>query len=438
MISNSPVLIYHEDMAVWNRMYGFFRRIGPGFVTGAADDDPSGIATYSIAGARYGYKMSWMSLFLLPAMVAVQEMCGRVGLVTGRGLASVIKKYHSKRLMWFAVILLTVSNVINIGADLGIMAASLEMLMGLPYYFWLVVVVAVVIFLEIAIPYKNYSQALKWLGLSLLVYVVTAFLVKQNWGEIAFYTLIPHIELNMGYLMTLVGFAGTTISPFLFFWQASEEVEEEIADEKIADFDIKPVVTKKDIKRLGLDTKIGMIFSNTITFFIILTAAGTLNKNGIFDIETPQQAALALKPLAGNLAYLLFTVGIIGIGLQSIPVMAGSTGYALSDALGIKEGLSKKYSKAKGFYLFIGLATMVGLLINLLNINTMQALLYAAIVNGVLAVPLIYIIIKLAGDSRIVGEHKTSKLNTVIAWITFVFMGVSALMMIATLLGWSF
>lgn len=412
-------------------MRNIFKKFGPGFVTGVADDDPSGIATYSIAGARYGYKMNWMSLFLLPAMVAIQEMCGRVGLVTGRGLASVIKKYYSRRLMWFAVILLTISNVISIGADLGIMAASLEMLMGLSYFFWIVVVAAVVIILEIAVSYKVYSQVLKWLGLSLLVYVVTAFLVKQSWGEIALYTLIPHIELNMGYLMTMVGFVGTTISPFLFFWQASEEVEEEIAEEKIVDFDIKPAVTKKDIKRLGLDTKIGMIFSNTITFFIILTAAATLHKNGIFDIETPQQAALALKPLVGNFAYLLFSVGVIGIGLQSIPVMAGSTAYALSDALGIKEGLSKKFSRAKGFYLFLALATIVGLLINLFKINTIQALFYAAIVNGVLAVPLIFIIIKLAKDERIVGEYKTSKLNTVVAWITFGFMALAVVLMLA-------
>ncbi len=419
-------------------MYGFIRKIGPGFVTGAADDDPSGVATYSIAGAKYGYKMNWMSLFLLPAMIAIQEMCGRVGLTTGRGLASVLKKYHSKSLMWFAVVLLAISNIINIGADLGIMAESLKMLMGLNYYFWLFVVSFVIIFLEILIPYKKYSQVLKWLGLSLLVYVATAFMVQQDWKEIAFYTLIPHIELNMAYLMTLVGFVGTTISPFLFFWQASEEVEEEISEGKIADFDIKPVVTKAEIKALGFDTKIGMIFSNTMTFFIVLTAAATLHKNGIFTIDTPQQAAMALRPLAGDLAYLLFSVGIIGIGLQSIPVMAGSTGYALADAVGMEMGLSKKFTKAKGFYIFIALATLVGLLLNLLKINAMQALFYAAVVNGVLAVPLIFIIIKLAGDSRIVGIHKTSKSNAIIAWITFVFMGVSSVMMIATLLGWSF
>lgn len=419
-------------------MYGFFRRIGPGFITGAADDDPSGVATYSIAGARYGYKMSWMSLFLIPAMVAIQEMCGRIGMVTGRGLAAVIKKYHSKRLMWFAVILLTVANTINIGADLGIMAASLQMLLGLSFYFWIFIVAIFVIFLEIAVSYRRYSLVLKWLGLSLLVYVVTAFLVKQDWGEIAFYTLIPHIEFNMGYLLTLVGFLGATISPYLFFWQASEEVEEEIADKKILDFDFKPTVTRREIKALGVDTKIGMIFSNIMTFFIILTTAATLHRNGVVNIDTPAQVALAMRPLAGDFAYLLFALGIIGIGLQSIPVLASSVGYAVSDALGIKEGLSKKFSKARGFYLILAISTIVGLLMNLLGINTMRSLYYSAIINGVVAVPLIFIVIKLAGDKNIVGEFRTTRRNSIIAWVTFVFISVAVLLMVASLFGFSF
>lgn len=425
-------------MSVWKRISGFLRKIGPGFVTGAADDDPSGVATYSIAGAQYGYKMNWMTLFLIPAMVAIQEMCGRIGMVTGRGLAGVIKKYHSRSLMWFAVVLLAVANTINIGADLGIMASSLQMLLGLPYYFWIFVVAMVVILLEIKVSYKRYSQVLKWLGLSLLVYVATAFIVKQDWGEIAMATLVPHIELDMVYLMTLVGFLGTTISPYLFFWQASEEVEEEIADKKIKDFDMKPVVTRKDIRGLGIDTKIGMVFSNVMTFFILLTTAATLHKNGIFSIETPQQAALALRPLAGEFAYLLFAIGIIGIGLQSIPVLAGSVGYAVSDALGIEEGLSKKFSKAKGFYLILALSTLVGMLMNLLGINTMQALYYAAIVNGVVAVPLIFIVIHLAEDKRIVGQFKSHILNRVVAWITFGFMALAVIFMIATICGFKF
>lgn len=425
-------------MAFGKSIKNFFKRIGPGFITGAADDDPSGVATYSIAGAQYGYKMSWMSLFLIPAMVAIQEMCGRIGLITGRGLAAVIKKYHSRSLMWFAVILLAVANTINIGADFGIMAASLQMLFGLPYFFWILIVAVLIIFLQISVSYKRYSSVLKWLGLTLLVYVVTALIVKQDWEEIAISTLIPHIELNMGYVLMLVGFLGTTISPYLFFWQASEEVETEIAENKIADFDIKPRVSKKEVFGMGVDTKIGMIFSNAMAFFIILTTAATLHRNGIFSIETPQQAAMALRPLAGEFAYLLFAVGIIGIGLQSIPVLAGSVGYAVSDALGIEEGLSKKFSKAKGFYLIIAASTIIGVLINLLGINTMQALYYAAIINGVVAVPLIFIIIKLSGDKRIVGEYRSKKLNRVVAWITFLFMALAVALMIASFFGFTF
>ncbi len=425
-------------MSVWNRARKFLRRAGPGFVTGVADDDPSGIATYSIAGARYGYRMSWMSLFLVPSMVAVQEMCGRIGLVTGEGLTGVIKRYYSRGLMWFAVGLLVVANTINIGADLGIMAASLQMLFGLPYRLWLLLVGVAIIGLEIRVPYKKYSQALKWLGLSLLAYVVTAFLAKPDWGGVALATLVPHVDLNIGYLMTMVGFLGTTISPYLFFWQASEEVEEEIAEKKIVDFDNEPDVTPQEVKALVTDTRMGMIFSNVMTFFILITTAATLHRSGILSIETPQQAASALRPLAGDLAYVLFSLGIIGIGLQAIPVLAGSVGYAVADALGIGEGLAKKFSKARGFYSVLALATIAGLLMDLLGINTIQALYFAAIVNGVAAVPLIFIIIRMAGNPRIVKGYRTSLIHTIVGWLTFAFMAVAVVLMVASLLKFKF
>ena len=425
-------------MTFWGRARRFLRKAGPGFVTGAADDDPSGIATYSIAGAAYGYGMNWMALFLLPAMVAIQEMCGRIGLVTGEGLAGVIKRHYSRRLLWFAVGLLAVANTINIGADLGIMAASLQMLFGLPYHLWLLIVAVTIVGLEIRVPYKKYSQALKWLGLSLLAYVVTAFLAKQDWKAVALATLIPHVELKTGFLMTLVGFVGTTISPYLFFWQASEEVEEEIALKKIADFNDEPVVTCPEIKALGTDTRIGMVFSNVMTFFILLTTAATLHRNGIFSIDTPQQAASALRPLAGNMAYWLFSLGIIGIGLQAIPVLAGSVGYAVADALGIEQGLGKRFSKAKGFYSVLALATILGSLMNLLGINTIKALYFAAIVNGVAAVPLIFLIIRMARDRRIVKGFRTPVAQTVVGWLTFAFMAMGVVLMVASLLKFKF
>jgi len=407
------------------------KKVGPGFITGAADDDPSGIATYSIAGAQYGYKLNWLTLFLLPAMVVIQEMCGRIGMASGKGLAGTIRRYHSKRLLFFAVSLLVVANIINIGADLGIMAASIQMILGFNFYYWLGIVGILVILMEIFVPYKKYSSILKWLALSLSVYVVTAFLVKQNCEEIAFDLIIPKIELNEGYIMTMIGFLGTTISPYLFFWQASEEIEEEIIENKIVDFGHKPEVKPLDIKKMGMDTKIGMVFSNLMTFFILITAAATLHANGITNIETPQQAALALKPLAGNFAYILFAVGIIGIGLQSIPVLAGSVGYAVSEAFKFNEGLSKKFDKAKFFYGVIAVSTLVGVAINILQVNIMQALYYAAVINGVAAVPLIAIIIKLADDERIVGRFKTKKRSKVIAWIVFGFMLISVLVMLA-------
>ncbi len=421
-------------MKLWKKIKDLYECVGPGFITGAADDDPSGVATYSIAGAQFGYKLNWLTLFLLPAMISIQEMCGRIGMLTGRGLAGVIKKYYSKKLAWFAVTLLIIANVINIGADLGIIAASLNMLFGWDTYVSLAITAAALTLLEIFVSYQKYSKYLKWLGLSLIVYVITAFMVKQDWGTVLSNFVIPKIEFNMTYLMTMVGFLGTTISPYLFFWQASEEVEEEINDHNISDFREVPEVNSRRVDRMRMDTVVGMVISNLMTFFIIITTAATLHANGIFNIETPQEAALALKPLAGDFAYWLFAIGIIGIGLQSIPVLAGSVAYATSETLDMSEGLSKRFMQAKGFYLILALATLAGVLINMLGINTIKALYYAAIVNGVVAVPLIAIIIKLSSDDRIVGKFKTGKKMKAIAWATFIFMLLAVVLMIWSLI----
>jgi NRAMP (natural resistance-associated macrophage protein)-like metal ion transporter len=419
-------------------IFSFFKKqyskLGPGFITGAADDDPSGVATYSIAGAQFGYKLSWLSLFLIPMMISIQEMCARIGMCSGLGLAGVIKKYHSKKLLYFAVSLLVIANIINITADLSIMAASLQMILGMPYLYWLAVITVVSIGLEVFISYKKYSTFLKWAGLSLVVYAITAFLVKQDWLSVARYTFIPHIEFTLPFLMAIVGFMGTTISPYLFFWQADEEIEEEIEHGEIKDFASKVHLKKKSLIIMQNDTAIGMIFSNIISFFIILTTAGTLYRAGITSIETPQQVALALKPLAGNFAYLLFTFGIIGIGLQSVPVFAGGIAYALSETFGWKEGLGKKLKDAKAFYLTIALATILGALLNITGINPIKALYYSAIINGVISVPLIAIIIKLAQNKHVVGENTTSRLHTTIGWITFLFVGIASALMIWNML----
>ncbi len=417
-------------IVVFKKIKGFLKKMGPGFITGAADDDPSGIATYSISGAKYGYKLNWVMLFLWPAMVSIQEMCGRVGMISGKGLATIIKKYYSKRLLVLATSLLAIANIINIGADLGIMAASMQMLFNFNYFYWLAIMAIFIVWMQIAIPYNKYIKYLQWLSLTLVVYLVTAFLVKHDWATLAWDTFIPQIELNLDFLMIIIGLAGTTISPYLFFWQSAQEVEEQIATGEIKDFNCHPITTRGEVKRMQFDTKAGMFFSNIIALAIMLTTAATLNKNGILSIETPIQAAQALRPLAGNLAYILFAVGIIGIGWQSIPVLAGSLAYALSESFGFKEGLSKKFSQAKFFYIIIAIATGIGFLINLLGINVMEALYYSAIINGIASVPLIAIIIKIADNEKIVGKYKTKKRSRNITLITFLFMTMAVLVLL--------
>ncbi len=404
-------------------------KLGPGFITGAADDDPSGVATYSIAGAQYGYKLNFLSLFLIPMMIAVQEMSARIGLVSGRGLAGTISKFYSRKLLYFTVSLLAIANIINIGADLGMMAETTKMLLGLPFILWLIIIAVGTILMEIFIPYKKYYNYLKWMGMTLLVYMVTAFLVKQDWKSLLINTVIPHLEFNLTYIMTLVGFIGTTISPYLFFWQPAEEIEEEIKEGKINDFSQKPHLAKYQIGQMRTDTVAGMIFSNLISTFIVITTAATLHVNGITDIETPRQAALALKPLAGDFAFLLFTIGIIGIGLQSVPILAGGIAYAFSETFGHKEGLSKKFKDAKFFYLILAVATAVGALMNIIGINPIKALFYTAIINGVISIPLIAVILKLADDPKVVGANKTPKTIKIIAYITLVFISISAILM---------
>lgn len=408
------------------------RKFGPGFVTGVADDDPVTLTTYSVAGAAYGYALSWLNVFITPAMIVVQEMCGRIGMLTGRGLAGAIKKYRSKQLMWLMIVLLFVSNTVSIGADLGIMAASLSMVLGLPILFWLLILALFIILTEVLVSYKKYVVYLKWLGLSLLAYVATALLVKQDWGAILKASFIPSIRLDMGYLMMMVAFLGATISPSLFFWQASEEVEEEIDEKMISDFDQKPnSIGAARVRAMRTDTVLGMVFSNIIGFFVLITTAATLHVNGIISIETIQEVALALRPIAGDGAYLLLALGIVGIGLVAVPVLAGCVGYAVADGLDLEEGLSKKYHQARGFYRVLIAATGLGVLMNLLGINVIKSLYYSAIINGVISVPLIAIIISLADDSKVVGRFKTSWWGRVIAWVTFGFMALAVVLMLA-------
>lgn len=409
--------------------------LGPGFITGASDDDPSGIATYSQTGAQFGYTQLWATLFTLPFMTTMQEMCGRIGMVTGMGLSGVIRRHYSRKLLYFAVMILLVANTVNIGADLGAMASAAQLILGMPFVFWLLIMTAITLILEIFVDYKLYSRFLKYLTLSLFAYIVTVFIVKQDWGKITYSTLVPHISLTEEYLMNLVAFLGTTISPYLFFWQADEEVEEEIAENKLMRMGYgKPKVTRKDITEMRLDTFIGMFFSNIVSFFIIVTTATTLGAHGIRNIETASQAAQALKPIAGDFAFLLFAAGIIGTGFLAVPVLAGSASYAISEAFRWKAGLYRKLNQAHGFYGIITIATIIGLLVNFTPVKPFQMLYYTAILNGVTAPPLMVLILLISNNKKIMGNRTNTPLVTVLGWFITIIMTVAAAGMFLTML----
>ncbi|MEK7501982.1 MAG: divalent metal cation transporter [Patescibacteria group bacterium] len=411
-----------------------FSILGPGFITGASDDDPSGIATYSQTGALFGFAQAWTALFSFPMMVAIQEMCGRIGLVSGKGLAGVIRLHYPKKVLYSSVFLLFLANTINIGADLGAMAASAQLVFGFPFVYWLIGMVVLTLVLEIFVSYKTYSKYLKYLALALLSYVVAAFTIKLDWKEVFASLIIPHIEFNKTYIFNIVAILGTTISPYLFFWQADEEVEEEVAHHKLRRMGAgQPRITPKDISRLRLDTVIGMLFSNLVMFFIIITTGTTLFTHGITKINSASDAALALKPLAGDYAFLLFAVGIVATGLLALPILAGSASYAISESFGWREGLYQKLNRAHGFYGVITIATLVGLLINFIGIDPIVALYYSAVINGIIAPPLIVMILLIANNKKIMGERTNSPFLNILGALTAFIMGLSAVILLFSL-----
>jgi NRAMP (natural resistance-associated macrophage protein)-like metal ion transporter len=413
----------------------FGKSLGPGVITGASDDDPSGIATYSQAGARFGLGLLWMSLFQLPMMIVVQEMCARIGLVTGKGLGKVIRDRYSYKVSYPLSTLLLIANTINISADIGAMAASIKLVVpDIPIVLATFIFSAIIISAEILIPYEKYVRLLKYLTISLFAYVATAIIVGGNFAQIFLATIIPHIEFTPSYAMMFVAIFGTTISPYLFFWQASEEAEEDVAKHKIKEMgEGTPDISKKEIMTMKKDVAAGMLFSQLITWVIIITTAGSLHMNGITDIQTADQAALALEPLvksfpySGELSKVIFALGIIGTGLLAIPVLAGSSAYALSETFGWKEGLGKKFGKAKPFYLVIITSTIIGLGIALSNTDPIQALIYAAVINGIVAVPILFIILKISNDKTILANRTNSLFSRIVGWITFAFMAVSVI-----------
>ncbi len=402
---------------------------GPGVVTGASDDDPSGIATYSLTGAQTGYSLLWTSVLTLPLNAAIQNMCARIGLVTGTGLATVLRRNYSRRLLLFLVTLLFVANTVNIGADIAAVASGMELLTGLPEQALLVPVGVAIGTTEIFVPYRIYATYLKVLTLVLFAYVIDAFYAKPDWALALRSTLLPRIRMNAEFLTTAVAVLGTTISPYLFFWQASEEVEELHKHHEQHG-------TELEIRRAQFDTDAGMLLANLVFFFIVLTTAATLFPAGIHHITTAREAAEALRPLAGDKATILFAIGFIGTGLLSIPVLAGSAAYAIAEIFDWREGLEEKTSDAPQFYAAIALATVVGLAISLSGVGAIRALYIAAVVNGVTAPILIAAITVVSSDERILGKHKNGRLSIVLGLTASAVMALAAFgMMLAFLLG---
>jgi len=404
------------------------RQFGPGIITGAADDDPSGIATYSQTGAQFGYGMLWTALYMLPFMAAVQEACGRIGAINGKGIAAVIKANYSKRVLVFLVSLVLIANTFNIGADIAAMASAVKLLVPVPFFLAACFFALFSVFLQVILSYKTYSKILKWLCLSLLAYPATVVIVNQSWLEVARFTFIPHFELNFQFLFVITGVLGTTISPYMFFWQASEQVEE--IKEK------RPVLNKTFFTNLNFETIIGMFFSELATWSIILTTATVLHNHGVSDIKSAADAARALEPLvvgfpnAGYIAKAIFTTGIIGLGLLGIPVLSGSAAYALSESLGWGGSLNDKFHQAKGFYGIIIASTLIGLSFNYFGIDPVRSLLYAAVLNGIVAVPLIFFIAKISSDPKIMGQYVSTKIAKTLIWGTFICMSLSVLGML--------
>ena len=416
-----------------------FRTIlGPGLITGAADDDPSGIATYSQTGAQFGYGQLWTALYMLPFMTAVQEACARIGLVTGKGICAVVKVHYSKTVLHAVVGLVVVANTINIGADIGAMASAAQLLIPAPFILMTLIFTVIILLLEIFTSYRTYSKILKLLAVTLLAYPLTLFIVHQPWTTILTATIMPHFELSFAFLFIITGLLGTTISPYMFFWEASQEVEEQ--DEEARILKRKAQASWPAIKKMRIDNNFGMLFSEFATWSIIVVAATVLHKSGVTDIKTAADAARALEPLvdsfphAGFLAKLIFSIGIIGLGMLAIPVLSGSAAYAVCEAFEWKSSLNLKLKRAPAFYAVICSATIIGLLINFIGIDPVKALVYAAVFNGIAAVPLLFLIVKIAGSEKIMGQYKNGLLSSTLLWITFFTMGAAAITMFYTIL----
>ena len=406
--------------------------LGPGLITGASDDDPSGIATYSQAGAQFGYSMSWVMLFSWPLMCAIQEISARIGRVTGRGIAGNLKKHYPSSIVYSVVSLLVIANVINIGADLGAMGASLKLLIGGPALLYVALFGPVTVLLEVFARYARYVSILKWLTLSLFAYVGVALVVQIPWKTVGFNLVVPHVTIDGSYITAVVAILGTTISPYLFFWQAEEEVEEVKEQPRAKPLERAPEQADPAFQRIRIDTYLGMFLSNAVALFIILTTAATLNAHGVTDIQTSSQAAEALRPIAGPFAFFIFALGIIGTGLLALPILAGSSAYALGETLGWHVGLSRDAGRAKAFYGAIAVATLVGAGLNFSPIDPIKALFWSAVINGVVAVPVMVMMMHLSSNRPAMGDFRLPVGLKIVGWLATLVMATAAIGLFAT------
>ena len=411
---------------------GLFSKIGPGIITGASDDDPSGIGTYSQVGAQFGLSMLWTMLFSYPLMCAVQIISAKIGRTTGEGIAGNIRRHYSASLLLGIVSLLLIANIINIGADIGAMGAALQMILGGSALLYVVVFAGISIVLQVFVPYHRYVRYLKFLTFSLFAYVATVLVIHVPWGTAIKDTILPSLSFDPAYLTAFIAILGTTISPYLFFWQASQEVEDIAGNNREQALVESPNQAPVQLHRIKLETLLGMGFSNIVAWAIIVTAAVTLHAQGHTDISTAEQAAAALKPLAGKLAFALFAAGIIGTGLLAIPVLSGSAAYSVGEALQWPVGLERNWREARSFYAVIAIATALGALQNFLHINPMKALFWTAVINGVVAVPVLIVMMFISTNGGIMGRFTLSRRLRVSGWITTIVMLLAVIGMFAT------
>ena len=412
---------------------GFLSRLGPGLITGAADDDPSGIGTYSQVGAEFGYGLSWSLLFSLPFMTVIQDVSAQIGSVTGRGIAANLRRHYPRPLLWTAVSLLLVANIVNLGADLSAMGAVMEMLIGGPVVAYTIGFGLVCLLLEVFLNYRQYAAVLKFTTLSLFAYVAVVLIVHLPWGEALRGVLVPHIEWSAAFATGFVAILGTTISPYLFFWQAAQEIEEEKRHHAKPLY-VAPSRAGPEMARIRQDTLVGMVFSNLVAIFIVFAAAATLNVRGITTIETAAQAAQALQPVAGRFAFLLFAFGIVGTGLLAVPVLAGSAAYAVSEMLGRRASLDSKPLNARLFYGTIAATTLAGALLQSVGINPVRALYWSAVINGVLAAPLMALMMLIVTNPRAMGHLTLGRRGAALGWAATAIMAGATLLFFVSLL----